>query len=193
MAESDPQIGYLILTKFEKKLKEGSGKIGLDGKIAKAEYEHQPVLLNAAHIVAIEKVTVVDKADKMSMANSVELRPPFLDHDLVNFMFRIPDKFKIKALKEKHVLKESMKGFLPDSICNRRKQPLQPPGRWFIDSALEMIKDYLSEGFVRQKGYFNPGFINMALQEYENGGGIDYSGVIIVVFFVHLWDEIFLN
>lgn len=68
MAESDPQIGYLILTKFEKKLKEGSGKIGLDGKIAKAEYEHQPVLLNAAHIVAIEKVTVVDKADKMSMA-----------------------------------------------------------------------------------------------------------------------------
>lgn len=62
------EAGYIIVQKFEKKLKEGSGKIDAKGKIAKAEYEHQRILLNAQHVVAVEKVTVVDKADKMSMA-----------------------------------------------------------------------------------------------------------------------------
>ncbi len=132
-------------------------------------------------------------ADKMSMANSVELRTPFLDHDLVNFVFRIPDKYKIKALKEKQVLKESMRGFLPGSICRREKQPLQPPGKWFIDSASELVSEYLSENVVREKGYFNPRFIEKVLREYGNGGRGDYSGVVVVALFVHLWDEIFMQ
>lgn len=68
MEATDAGIGFIIVTKFEKKMKEGSGKIGPDGKIAVVEYEHQPVLLNAAHIVAVEKVTLIDRVDKMSMA-----------------------------------------------------------------------------------------------------------------------------
>jgi len=132
-------------------------------------------------------------ADKMSMANSVELRTPFLDHDLVNFVFRIPDKYKIKALKEKQVLKESMRGFLPGSICRREKQPLQPPGKWFIDSATELVNEYLSENVVREKRYFNPRFIEKVLREYGNGSRTDYSGVVVVALFVHLWDEIFMQ
>jgi asparagine synthase (glutamine-hydrolysing) len=132
-------------------------------------------------------------ADKMSMANSVELRPPFLDHDLVNLMFRIPDRYKMRALQEKYILKRSMRGFLPEVICERRKQPLQPPGRWFIDSAHDMVSDYLSEPVTRDKGYFEPGFIQNALQNYRNNGNMDYSGVVTVAFFIHLWDEIFLR
>lgn len=68
MSATDPGLGFIVLTKFEKKLKEGSGKVDAKGKIATPEWEHQPVVLNAAHMVAIEKVTVVDKSDKMSMA-----------------------------------------------------------------------------------------------------------------------------
>ena len=132
-------------------------------------------------------------ADKMSMANSVELRTPFLDHDLVNFAFRIPDKFKLKVLKEKHILKESMRGFLPDYICSRKKQPLQPPGKWFIDIAYSMIRDYLSEETVKKKGYFNHHFITKTLSEYDNMSKVDYSSVIITAFFIHLWDDIFLT
>ena len=86
-----------------------------------------------------------------------------------------------------------MKGFLPDHICKRKKQPLQPPGREFVDSAYTMIRDYLSEKTVNAKGYFNPEFISRALHEYDDVSRIDYSGVIIVAFFIHLWDEIFLN
>ena len=98
-----------------------------------------------------------------------------------------------KALKEKQVLKESMRGFLPGSICRREKQPLQPPGKWFIDSASELVSEYLSENVVREKGYFNPRFIEKVLREYGNGGRGDYSGVVVVALFVHLWDEIFMQ
>ncbi len=132
-------------------------------------------------------------ADKMSMANSVELRTPFLDHDLVNFAFRIPDKYKIRGLNEKYILKKSMQGFLPERICKRKKQPLQPPGRWFINAHYDLIRDYLSDAAVRSKGYFNPDFIQNALCKYNNEMKIDYSGVVIVAFFIHLWDEIFLR
>ena len=132
-------------------------------------------------------------ADKMSMANSVELRTPFLDHDLVNFAFRIPDKYKIRGLNEKYILKKSMQGFSPEKICRRKKQPLQPPGRWFINDHYDLIRDYLSDAAVRSKGYFNPDFIRNALCEYNSEMKIDYSGVVIVAFFIHLWDEIFLR
>jgi len=132
-------------------------------------------------------------ADKMSMANSVELRPMFLDHDLVNFIFRIPDKYKMRGLCEKYLLKKSMRGFLPDYICDRKKQPLQPPGKAFIDSVYDMVQDQLSEKNVKEKGYFNYSFIERVLGEYKQNNGMDNSGVVIVAFFVHLWDEIFLR
>jgi asparagine synthase (glutamine-hydrolysing) len=132
-------------------------------------------------------------ADKMSMANSVELRPTFLDHDLVNFIFRIPDKLKIKTLCEKYILKRSMQGFLPDEVCHRKKQPLQPPGKWFVGAARELIFDFLSDEMVRKKGYFNPSFVSKILKAFRNGSKTDYSGVIIVAFFIHLWDEIFFG
>lgn len=132
-------------------------------------------------------------ADKMSMANSIELRPSFLDHDLVNFIFRIPDKYKINVLSEKYILKQSMKGFLPAYICERRKQPLQLPGRNFIYSAGEMIECLLSEKMIKEKGYFDKDFMKRILSEYFTTGREDYCGVIISSLFVHLWDEIFLN
>jgi asparagine synthase (glutamine-hydrolysing) len=132
-------------------------------------------------------------SDKMSMANSVELRPVFLDHDLVNYVFRIPDRYKIKALSEKHILKESMKGFLPEGVCKRKKQPLQPPGKWFVRAFYPMISHYLSEKMVQRKGYFNPLFIKGALAGHDESSNLDLTGAIVVAFFVHLWDEIFLN
>ena len=109
-------------------------------------------------------------ADKMSMAHSVEVRPCFLDHELVDFVFRIPDRFKMRGLREKHILKLGMRGVLPDHICARKKQPLQPPGRPFIDSVLPAVKRVLSKRHVKEKGYFNPAFIARALDRYRTAG-----------------------
>jgi asparagine synthase (glutamine-hydrolysing) len=132
-------------------------------------------------------------SDKMSMANSVEVRPLFLDHEFVNFMFRIPHHYKIQGLSEKHILKKSMQNLLPAEVCIRRKQPLQPPGKWFIQTAGDMLRDYLSHEKIKQTGYFNPAFVDFILEEYNQNSKLDYSGVIVVVFFIQLWHDIFLN
>lgn len=129
----------------------------------------------------------------MSMANSVELRPLFLDHEFVDFLFTIPHHYKIRGLSEKHIFKKSMEGFLPQGICRRTKQPLQPPAGWFIRTAGDMLRDLLSPPAIRETGYFNPAFVNFILSEHDAGGPIDYAGVIVVVFFMQLWHKIFFG
>jgi len=131
-------------------------------------------------------------SDKMGMANSVEVRPLFLDHDFVNFLFRIPHHYKMQGLAEKLILKRSMRPLLPAEVCARRKQPLQPPGAWFIEAAGELISMYLAKDKINQAGYFNPSFVNFMLDEYRHAGRTDYAGVIIVLFFIQLWHDIFL-
>ncbi len=132
-------------------------------------------------------------SDKMSMANSVEARPLFLDHELVDFFFRIPHHLKIQGLSEKHILKRSMHSLLPREICTRKKQPLQPPGKWFVDAAGDLLRELLSNRSIRQTGCFNPGFVDFILSEHETNPKVDYSGVITVVFFVQLWHALFLR
>lgn len=132
-------------------------------------------------------------ADTMSMANSVELRSPFMDHRLVEYVFSLPGRFKMRGLNEKHLLKKSFRTFLPPDICRRRKQPLAPPGKWFVRMFRDMIGDSLSAETVRRKGYFRPEFTEHMLREFDADGPLDYSGVLIVAFFVHLFDDLFLD
>jgi asparagine synthase (glutamine-hydrolysing) len=131
-------------------------------------------------------------SDTMSMAHSVEARPLFLDHELVNLLFRIPAASKMRGLSEKNILKQSMRGRIPEAICQRVKQPLQPPGRWFLDAAGPMLHDLLSHDRIREAGCFNPGFVDFVLAEHAAGSRIDYSGLIVTIFFVQLWHDIFI-
>jgi asparagine synthase (glutamine-hydrolysing) len=132
-------------------------------------------------------------ADTMSMANSVELRSPFMDHRLVEYVFSLPAHLKMRGLNEKSLLKKSFQSFLPPDICRRRKQPLAPPSKWFVRKFRGFIGDVLSAATVRDKGYFRPEFTDHMLGEFDADSPMDYSGVIIVALFVHLFDDLFLS
>ena len=132
-------------------------------------------------------------ADTMSMANSVELRSPFMDHRLVEYVFSLPCRYKMRGLNEKFLLKKSFRNFLPPAICRRRKQPLAPPSKWFVRMFRDLIGDALSPASVRHKGYFRPEFIDHMLREFDADSSMDYSGVIIVALFVHIFDDLFLG
>jgi asparagine synthase (glutamine-hydrolysing) len=132
-------------------------------------------------------------ADTMSMANSVELRSPFMDHRLVEYVFSLPCRYKMRGLNEKYLLKKSFRTFLPPDICRRRKQPLAPPSKWFVRMFRELIGDTLCATAVRDKGYFRPEFIDHMLREFDADSPMDYSGVIIVALFVHIFDDLFLK
>lgn len=133
-------------------------------------------------------------SDKMSMANSVENRSPFLDYKVAEFCTQIPHHLKIRALNEKFILKKAMRNFLPPSIIQRTKQPLTAPARWFMELIGEPARYYLSEKIVLEKNYFNPHFVHFAKEHEKNNSANDsFSGILLMIFFVHLWDDLFLK
>ncbi len=132
-------------------------------------------------------------SDKMSMANGVEMRPLFLDHELVDFFFTLPHHVKIRGLTEKYILKKSMRRLLPDGVCTRRKQPLQPPASVLISAAGDMLRDMLSPAQIKKAGIFNPRYIETMLAAPGKKGQVDYSGLVITCFFVQLWHHLFLE
>jgi hypothetical protein len=69
-------------------------------------------------------VELLMKQDQMSMSASIESRVPFLDHRLVEFVARLPERVKLRGFKTKHILREAMRGVLPDSILSRPKMGL---------------------------------------------------------------------
>ena len=87
-----------------------------------------------------------------------------------------------------------MRGFLPDEICRAHQTtPATPPAAGLCTPPGSCWDDHLSSENVRRKGYFNPRFISRVLEDARQSNGADAAGIVIVAFFVQLWDDIFLN
>ena len=96
------------------------------------------------------------QGDRVAMSHSVELRLPFLDHRLIDFAARLPARWKMQGLKEKHLLKKAYQGQIPNSICNRPKQPYRAPiGPVFFNSADHDVRDLICMDQVKRAGIFN--------------------------------------
>ena len=103
-------------------------------------------------------------SDTMSMKSGVELRVPFLDLELVNFMEKIPLNLKIKGFKSKYILRKSMEGLLPKQIINRSKAGFGLPLRsWFRDNN-DILKKYFDERKIVKQGIFKYDMIKNILQ-----------------------------
>jgi asparagine synthase (glutamine-hydrolysing) len=98
------------------------------------------------------------KVDRMSMACSLEVRCPFLDHKLVEFSATIPSRMKLTWTQNKVIFKEAMAHVLPREILSRGKSGFEVPfGSWFKDGELRtLLDDCLSSESVRRRGIFNP-------------------------------------
>lgn len=96
------------------------------------------------------------KVDKMSMANSLEARTPFLDHDLLEFVTTIPSRFKLNGSISKFILKEVAKEILPEEIVYRPKHTFDVPiGRWVKGSLRDLTLDLVSNDMVGGEELFN--------------------------------------
>jgi len=97
------------------------------------------------------------KIDKTSMANSVEARVPFLDHELVEFTFRLPDVYRVR----KKILKDSMENILPEEIIHDRKRGFNLPLQsWIHKDILPNIDNYLDDEILNRLGLFPKGAID---------------------------------
>ena len=98
------------------------------------------------------------QGDRMLMANSVEGRFPFLDHRLIEFANRLHPRYKMRVLREKHLLREAMKRNLPASIAERHKQPYRAPdaAAFLKDATPDYVNQLLGRDCVARYGYFDP-------------------------------------
>jgi asparagine synthase (glutamine-hydrolysing) len=96
------------------------------------------------------------QGDRVSMAHAVETRFPFLDHRVVELAARIPPRLKLRVLREKHILRRSMRALLPESILERPKQPYRAPeAECFFDGSPELVDELLSPEAIARAGYFD--------------------------------------
>ena len=97
------------------------------------------------------------QGDRMLMSNSVEGRFPFLDHRVIEFAEKLPPKLKMRAMREKYLLKQAMRKDLPASIVRRSKQPYRAPNveAFVAEAASSGMLDFLGSAAVDRAGYFD--------------------------------------
>ncbi len=110
------------------------------------------------------------KIDRTSMANSLEVRVPYLDHELVEFLCRLPERIRLKGLYSKYILKKSMRKLLPRNIIYRNKKGFGiPVALWLRSELKEMVSDIFSESKIKREGFFNYRYIKDLLTQHLKG------------------------
>lgn len=145
---------------------DGAIKLGLNRRLAHSVY-HDPLPL----YLRIE--------DRNSMAHSIEARLPFLDYRLVSFVFGLSEDWRIRGPWNKYVLREAMRGRIPESVRTRiDKMGFPVPGRsWFADTLAEPVLDTITSQAARERGIYNTETIVNDIQRHRRGE-IDVSDKI---------------
>lgn len=132
------------------------------------------------------------KQDQMSMAASIESRVPFLDHKLVEFTSSLPERLKLRGWTTKYVLRQSMKGLLPDAILSRPKMGFPVPiGKWFRGAYASVIDDYVLSDRAQSRGIFDREFVGSLVKRHQAGG--DHSERLWALVNFEIWQRQFLD
>lgn len=136
---------------------------------------------------------IVHGLDRMSMAHSIEARPPFLDHTLWEFCASLPTAFKLRNGTEKYLLREAGRGIVPEAARTRPKRPLQVPyAPWLARHRLpEWAENALGEPQLRATGIFDPGAV-AALRRDVQAGEARKSHMLMNVVTLQTWAQLFL-
>jgi len=132
------------------------------------------------------------KADKMTMANSIELRVPLLDHKVLEFAASLHPRLKLNGASTKYILKKALSKRIPKEIRNRKKTGFPVPyGTWLRSELRDTVSDVLMDSKTISRGYFRRDGIEKLLQ--ANANGSDYSKEIFSLLSLELWQRIFLE
>ncbi len=132
------------------------------------------------------------KQDQMSMAASIESRVPFLDHKLVEYTAKLPEKFKIRGGETKWILREAMKGILPEEILTRSKMGFPVPiGNWFRDEFKHIVDEYVLSERSLSRGIFQKDFVREIVTKHNSGENHDERIWFLVNF--EMWQRRFID
>jgi asparagine synthase (glutamine-hydrolysing) len=130
-------------------------------------YEDQITKLQYLDMRLYLQESILVKVDRASMACSLEVRAPFLDCELVEFVMGLPSQYKLKGTTSKYILKKALKKYLPDSIIHRKKKGFGVPiAKWVKGELKELFSDFLSTDRVKREGFLNPEYVTLLLQDH---------------------------
>jgi asparagine synthase (glutamine-hydrolysing) len=110
------------------------------------------------------------KVDMMSMANSLEVRVPILDHSLAEFAFQLRGDTKLKGRTGKYILMETFREILPPALHRRPKKGFEMPiGAWLRNDLRFLVDEYLDRGLIKRQGLFNPKIIDGLIRTHMAG------------------------
>lgn len=166
-----------------------SFKDSLLSSISEKESINEVLLTDTSLVLSNDMLT---KVDLMSMANSLEVRVPFLDYEVVNFIFSLPADFKINATLRKRILQDAFRDVLPAQLYNRPKKGFEVPLlKWFRKEMRSLIEnDLLSKQFVEDQGIFNYSEIEkLKRQLFSNNPGDVHARIWGLLVFQWWWKK----
>jgi asparagine synthase (glutamine-hydrolysing) len=134
------------------------------------------------------------KVDRMSMANSLEVRSPFLDHTVVDFAFSLPTSYKINKGMKKKIVQDAFRKYLPAELYNRPKHGFEIPLLdWFRKELKSKITDdLLHDRFVEEQGLFNVEEVkSLKNRLFSSNPGDAHATVWALMVFQHWWKREF--
>ena len=163
-------------------------------RVAHADFLNQMLYLDAKAFMVSLNLTY---NDKMSMASSVEVRVPFLDRELAEFVARhVPPHLKLHGFlrpRTKHIFRRAMQGLVPDAVLRQPKAGFGAPvDHWLAYDLREMQADLLSERRIRGRGYFDPAAVRELTEDHRSGRR-DRSMQIWQLLTLELWLQAFVD
>jgi asparagine synthase (glutamine-hydrolysing) len=167
---------------------------------------HPPLVMNGSvdAYVPLDRMLFTDfhtylpddelrKIDRLSMRHSLEVRVPFLDHKLVEFVATIPARYKLRIWQKKRVLIRALSGTLPKEILTRRKQGFSIPlDTWLRTTLREFVHTHLAESALRRVGLFDPKGVAKILREHEQGVTNHETRIWTLLIFM-LWHDLYIG
>jgi asparagine synthase (glutamine-hydrolysing) len=136
---------------------------------------------------------MLHKVDRASMAVSLEVRVPLLDHRVVEYTSRIPDSLKYKRGVAKYLLKKLLNRYVPRPFFERPKMGFGVPiGRWLRDELKELLLTYLSRERLKGEGFFDHTFVEKKVQEHLSGQ-VDHKYRLWSLLMWQMWRERWLG
>jgi len=113
---------------------------------------------------------ILVKVDRASMACSLEVRAPFLDHELVEFVMGLPSSLKLKGFTQKYLLKKGVADLLPKEVIQRKKKGFGiPVAKWVKGPLKELFQDLLAPDRIRREGFLNAEYVTKLLEDHLAG------------------------
>jgi asparagine synthase (glutamine-hydrolysing) len=160
-------------------------------RVADADFLNQMLYVDTKAFMVSLNLTY---NDKMSMASSVEVRVPFLDWELAEWVaWNIPPALKLRRGTTKHILREAMGPLLPAEVLTQKKAGFAAPiDYWLANDLREMVEDQLSETTIRNRGLFNPQAVRQLI-DAQRKGREDWSAQIWQFLTLELWMQAFID